>query len=30
MDFEKHSVETDITLRTRKVGEISFDCEYKK
>ena len=24
-----HSVTTDIFLRTRKLGEISFDCEYR-
>jgi hypothetical protein len=29
MDIEKHSVITNIILRTRKVGNISFDCEYK-
>lgn len=24
-----HSFTTDIFLRTRKLGELSFDCEYK-
>lgn len=28
-DILNHSNQNDIFLRTRKIGEISFDCEYK-
>ena len=28
-DIAKHSIMTDITLRTRKIGQLSFKGEYK-